>query len=85
MFLVHTDATVISGQKVYIVRLILMNAKTRATVTGSQVKVFALTTMCRRITPRVMILCGQDTSAFAEMVSKVIFTRVLCGRLGRKK
>ena len=34
-FLVHTDATVISGQQVYIVRLMLMNAKTRAFVAGT--------------------------------------------------
>ena len=35
MSLVHTDAIVINGQQVYTVRLILMNAKTRASVASS--------------------------------------------------
>ena len=35
MSLVHTDAIVINGQQVYTVRLILMNAKTTASVASS--------------------------------------------------
>ena len=63
MFLVHTDATVISGQQVYIVRLILMNAKTRASVTSGQVRLSAITTMqCQNTL--VTILSGKDTVVF---------------------
>ena len=64
MFLVHTDATVISGQQENTVRLILMNAKTRASVTSRQVTLSAITTMQCQIT-LVTILSGKDTVVFA--------------------
>ena len=63
MFRVHTDATVISGQQEYTVRLILMNAKTRASVTSRQVTLSAITTMQCQIT-LVTILSGKDTVVF---------------------
>ena len=64
MFLVHTDATVISGQQEYTVRLILMNAKTRASVTSRQATLSAITTTQCQIT-LVTILSGKDTVVFA--------------------
>ena len=64
MFLVHTDATVISGQQENTVRLILMNAKTRVSVTSRQVTLSAITTMQCQIT-LVTILSGKDTVVFA--------------------
>ena len=75
MSLVHTDAIVINGQQVYTVRLILMNAKTRASV----VKVSAITIMWLQI---VTIQSGKDTSVFAGMGSKVILACVTESRRG---